>query len=563
MTADRHAVIVTSEKVLSPSGRVYIAKPVSSIADLVKILDWTTDRIDLRAAGLPPQLWLIGGACEALGWGPDDVDPGEEGEDVGETIARLDQQTHALLGPHLAADANDEGWHLYVPKSGEIGWRLHLSRLKGGKKYMVDVHLEMWAMVTARSSHDRLGILGSESAGTLIDFDDDHSTAAELARRLIFHVDHLGVLPGNTPARTGQVVADQIYRERQRKHKAATTPEARRRAGIVVDAPLPIPPTVSVAGDLEPHIGWVREWLLYPDETEFDGELPVLVAIDQRASYLASAGMVNLGYGDLHHLIGDAADDAAHSDGEIPFGVWSVRLPAAQRLDLPDRLPLPHPRMRYDRDVDTWVTTETLISLTAPVDAGGAGLDLVDLGITECWITEHQGLVLKRWKEIIHGALKAAGDDPALRAMVADIYKGFIGRLQFDENTKALRHHYQPLWRASIVAHARHRNRVKAMKLADTYGIWPIKGQTDAWTYLAPVDAAIADDSPHLGKFRIEHKHGVAQQVQLTADDLARFYEAAHFERPSEPNPLRVKAVRTAISAAFSPDASGDDTEDI
>lgn len=62
------------------------------------------------------------------------------------------------------------------------------------------------------------------------------------------------------------------------------------------------------------------------------------------------------------------------------------------------------------RDVvgDKWVLSEvaeaeTIISLTAPIPDGGAGVDIADLAISEAWTTTDQGQVLKRWKELLAG----------------------------------------------------------------------------------------------------------------------------------------------------------------
>ena len=43
-TADDHAMIVTSTKVLSPSGIVLVDKPVDSVDKLLKVLEWRQRR---------------------------------------------------------------------------------------------------------------------------------------------------------------------------------------------------------------------------------------------------------------------------------------------------------------------------------------------------------------------------------------------------------------------------------------------------------------------------------------------------------------------------------------
>lgn len=541
-TADDHAMIVTSAKVLSPSGFVLVDKPVDSVDKLLKVLEWRQRQRPLSPAGLPAQVWVLDAACVGLGWGPDDVDPGDEADYSAEElrqgrmrtdlIARLDDATRMLLGPHLAPDKED-GWHLYEP-GPEIGHRLHLSHVTGRRKFMVDVILEPWAMETRRSGHDRLGILGSEKAGTLIEFDDEMDTARELARRLSWHVEHLGVLPGITSARTGAVVLDQIFRDRRKTGK-----------GIVVEAPVAVPALDGADHeDLEPFLVWARQWI----ETDEIEQADALVTIDQRASYLASAGMIDLGYGEVIHHASDA-DELAHASDKLPFGVWQVTLPASDTLALPERLPLPHPHMRPDRPVTLWVTTETIKSLCAPITDGGAGLDLADLAIAEAWTTTQQGVALKRWKEILAAARKTAveAEDPILTSLVSDIYKGYLGRIAGDQNWDSnLRHHYQPIWAAAVKAHARHRSRVKAMKIATEHDLWPIKGLTDAWTYLVPHGIDLADDLPYLGKFVVEKKRAL--------DDDQVLLELLSAATPGE--------VRRAVNNAYTTAGLAADNDD-
>ncbi|MFW0786119.1 hypothetical protein AAFP35_16545 [Gordonia sp. CPCC 206044] len=542
-------MIVTSAKVLSPSGFVLVDKPVDSVDKLLKVLEWRQRQRPLTPAGLPAQVWVLDAACVALGWGPDDIDPGDEADYSDEElrqgrmrtdlIARLDDATRTLLTPHLAPDGRD-GWHLYQPGT-EIGHRLHLSHTVGRRKFMVDVILEPWAMETRRSGHDRLGILGSESDGTLIDFDDEMDTAREMARRLSWHVEHLGVLPGITSARTGAVILDQIFRDRRKTGK-----------GVVIDTPVAVPALDGADHeDLEPFLTWVREWI----ETEEIENADELITIDQRASYLASAGMIDLGYGDVVHHAGDNADQLAHTSNKLPFGVWQVTLPAADTLTLPTRLPLPHPHMRPDRPVTLWVTTETINSLCAPIADGGAGLDLADLAIAEAWTTTDQGVVLKRWKEILTTARKAAAEtaDPILKALVSDIYKGYLGRIAGDKNWDShMRHHYQPIWAAAIKSHARHRSRVKAMKIAAEHDLWPIMGLTDAWTYLVPAGINLSDDSPNLGKFVVEKRRSI------TADDHQVMLDLLSAASPGEVRRAVNNAYTTAGLAADGDDESSD-----
>lgn len=500
--ADAHALIIGADCAWAPSGLVRLAKPVDSIDKLLKLIKWA----DLQPAGFPPQVWLLNGACVALGWGPDAVDPGDEEDYTEEELVadrlrddvrgRLDEVTRSLLGPYLVPE-NEDRWELFTP-TDEIGHRLQLSYRAGDRKCMVDVFLEGWAW-TSRAHHDRRGILGSESAGTLIDADNDLDSAKQLGHRLTWFTGNLGVLPGNTAARTGSVLADKVWRDRRKKAESGS-----RSPGPYPLGPCPMPPIDLPDGiGVEPPISWTRTI----DNDEIDDQTQ-LVSIDQRASYLASAGMIELGLGPLSNLAGTAAEHAAFED-KLPFGLWQVTLPATDSLPgLPDKLPPPHPRMLADQDVRTWVTTETLTSLTADIASGGAGLEISDLAIDEAWITDKQGMALKSWKETLAKARKAAlaEGDLVMKGFVGEIYQAYLGRIVREEfwQRRSLAHHHQPLWRASIIAHARHRNRAKAMKVYNETGLWPVRGFTDAWTYLAPPSVKLDDELDYLGKFAVE-----------------------------------------------------------
>ncbi|MGI6797906.1 hypothetical protein [Gordonia sihwensis] len=510
VAADRHALIVAKDRVIRPSG-AYITDGVDSIGRLLEVVLWCFQNNQLGAAGLPAQVWILREAGESVGWDPDQIDLGEEDDPVDGVIERLDKATDELLDPYLAYDGQD-GWHLFRAGGadrGESGWRIQLSYQDGKSRYMVDFLLEGWASLTSRASHDRLSILGSESAGTLLDFEDDMDTGRELARRLIVHVDALGVLPGNTPARTGAALADKIWRPRRKNARDIHKKGGSKSPGPYPRGACPVPPIPGADAELiEPPIAWSREIRnddLF-DERHGNPDHWKLVTIDQRASYLASAGMLNLGLGELVQYRDDQAEILALGE-KIPFGIWRVRLPALSTLHVPDELPPPHPAMRQNHAVEAWVTTESIKSLSAPPEAGGAGARILDLEIAECWVTQDQGMALKTWKERLAAARKEAqqAGDRAIYVAINDIYRGYLGRIQNGSLWKgALEHHYQPLWAASIRAHARHRNRAKAMKVSAEHGLWPIKGVTDSWSYLVPDGVSLEDDLDYLGKFQID-----------------------------------------------------------
>nr|WP_271211993.1 hypothetical protein [Rhodococcus wratislaviensis]GLK38295.1 hypothetical protein GCM10017611_51610 [Rhodococcus wratislaviensis] len=486
--ADEHALIVTAAGTYTPSGRE-LTGPVDSVEKLDKLVRWAS----LKPLGAPPQVWIVGlGACEALGWV---IDPGNE-EDFDDMEAlrtraasELTAVLQGTLTPMLSA-----GWEL----RGDPGHVVHLSRSIGKFTSMVDVVIEpyVWTYWNKdlgwNNRVGEMGILGSPTAGTYLP-DDDLPAARELGRRLAWSAKHLGVLPGPTPARTGAAIVDKIKRERTRSGK-----------GLVVATAGPVPPLDGAPRkELEPAVGWVR----VPDAEDLDG-VRRLVSIDQRAAYLASAGMLEFGYGQPTHLTGGAAAAAAVGDKGAPFGLWRITLPPGQTLSLPEKLPLPHPHMRADQPVQTWVTSVSLDGLCSPVADGGIGADLDDLDITEAWVYPQQGRVLDKWAKILREARKSAVDteDAAMKSFIGSCYKGYIGRMVNPDmwTAKQMQHHHQPLWRAAIIAHCRWRGRRVAMRIAREHGHWPVRTITDSWVYLLPGGEDIADPSEALGKMSVE-----------------------------------------------------------
>ncbi|PQP13751.1 hypothetical protein [Rhodococcus opacus] len=519
--ADGHALIVTAAGTYTPSGRE-LTGPVDSVEKLDKLIRWAA----LTPLGAPAQIWVVGqAACELLGW---IIDPGSE-DDVDDMEAlrnraaqELTAVLHAALTPLLNA-----GWEL----RGDPGHVVHLSRSIGKFTSMVDVVIEPYVWTYWNKDfgwHNRvgdMGILGSPTAGTYLP-DDDLPAARELGRRLAWCAKYLGVLPGPTPARTGAAIVDKIKRERTRSGK-----------GIVVTAPGSVPPLDGPPrGDLEPAVGWTR----VPEVDDFEN-VHRLVSIDQRAAYLASAGMLELGYGQPTHLTGQAAATAAMGDKGAPFGLWRITLPPGQALSLPEKLPLPHPHMLADQPVQTWVSTVSLDGLCSPVADGGIGAELDDLDITEAWVYPQQGRALDKWAKILREARKAAvdTDDEATKRFLGTCYKGYIGRMVNPDmwTAKQMQHHHQPLWRASIIAHCRWRGRRVAMRIAREHGRWPVRTVTDSWVYLLADGEDIADASEALGKMSVE------KDVVLTDTFLSAFTSAQD-----------VHDVNLAIKAAFADD---------
>ena len=499
--ADGHAVIVTAAGAFAPSGEK-LTGPVDSIEKLDKLIRWAT----LTPLGAPAQVWVVGiDACEMLGW---IIDPGDE-DDVDDmevlrtrAAEELTGVLHATLTPMLTA-----GWEL----RGDPGHVVHLSRTTGKFTSMVDIFIEpyVWTYWNKDFGWNNrvgdMGILGSPTAGTYLP-DDDLPAARELGRRLAWCARYLGVLPGPTPARTGAAVLDKIKRERTRSGK-----------GIAVTTGGPIPPlNGEPRGDLEPEVGWTRVC-----DSDDLTDATQLVSIDQRAAYLASAGMLDFGYGKPRHLLGENAVSAAASGVKgAPFGLWRITLPAGNMLALPAKLPLPHPHMLADQPVQTWVTSVSLDGLQAPVADGGIGAELDDLDITEAWVYPEQGRALDKWAKILREGRKVAVDtgDIAMKRFLGACYKGYIGRMVNPDmwTAKQMQHHHQPLWRASIIAHCRWRGRRVAMRIARESGRWPVRTVTDSWVYMLGDGEDIADDSDALGKMSVE-KRTTLSEVMIDA----------------------------------------------
>ncbi|MGK2237512.1 MAG: hypothetical protein ACI9JD_000055 [Rhodococcus sp. (in: high G+C Gram-positive bacteria)] len=505
--ADGHAIIVTAAGSYTPSGEK-LTGPVDSVEKLDKLIRWAT----LTPLGAPAQVWVVGiDACETFGW---IIDPGDE-DDVDDmevlrtrAAEELTAVLQATLTPMLTA-----GWEL----RGDPGHVVHLSRTTGTFTSMVDIFIEpyVWTYWNKDFGWNNrvgdMGILGSPTAGTYLP-DDDLPAAHELGRRLSWCARYLGVLPGPTPARTGAAVLDKIKRERTRSGK-----------GIAVTTGGPIPPlNGEPRGDLEPEVGWTRVC----DSEDLTGATQ-LVSIDQRAAYLASAGMLEFGYGKPRHLTGESAVSAAASGAKgAPFGLWRITLPAGNMLSLPAKLPLPHPHMLADQPVQTWITSVSLDALQASVADGGIGAELDDLDIVEAWVYPEQGRALDKWAKILREGRKVAVEtgDVAMKRFLGACYKGYIGRMVNPDmwTAKQMQHHHQPLWRASIIAHCRWRGRRVAMRIARETGRWPVRTVTDSWVYLLADGEDVADDSDALGKMSVEKRTVLTEaliEAFTSADD--------------------------------------------
>lgn len=539
--ADRHAVLITSRGVFTPSLARIDSRPVTSVDHLARMLTWLAQHSrDRRAAfGLTPagrcgQVWIVSPeAVDALGWL---VDPGDYSDD--DQAREVRARTAAALTEHLAgpvAELAAAGWVLRGDH--HYGHTLHLVQARPAHAegedttdtapLMVDVIVApyAWTMaVKARLEEEDLGVLGHGDADTGLP-DDEYSATLELGRRLAWCVDHLDTLPAPTSAGTGAAVYDRIMRARRDKARRNI-----KNPGVWVDSAGPLPPLDDAPpGDIEPGFRWAPAQITdaHTDPAvDLDTGALRLVHIDAEAAYLASMGMVALGYGPATQLTGPEAA-AALAEKVAPFGLWQITAPPLAHLaelagihDWALRMP-PHPRWTDPENPSTfWVTTEGLRGIggiLSPIDKGGTGLDLGAFQIHQGWTTPEQARVLEPTAKVLSAAYKFASGlrgkdtdpadpDPAMRDFVKAIYRGYIGRMANPELwSEWMAHHHQRLWYESIHAHATNRTRRKAAEIHTRTGLYPLRVVVDALVYAAPVGLELADPVDGLlGRMRLK-----------------------------------------------------------
>lgn len=532
-TRGHHALIINSVGVYDLDGNTITRGPVTSVAKFQTLLDWLRTKEMLVPMAVTPQIWIAGFvACDVLGWNLDYDDDAvmdalrntaddAEMATVGKKM--LTQRIIATLAEGF--DNFGTGWRLRVPADiplNEVatGPLIPLQYTDGGNRpFRVDVFIEpyMWTL----SVKPQLGILGSEGGPSAMP-EAEAELTTELARRIRWSITSLGTLPAITGAGIGANMVDSIFRPRRKaaeKHSATSRSGAQKSPAFVTD-PTPLPPLVG--DDLEAEIPLLWSRRPTPDEI---ANATTAIVVDQRASYLASAGTINLGWGDPAHLAGTALDAVLRRD-KLPFALWHVEIPAPSEVNADPRLPVVIPPMQRDLDkrYTAWITTESLTTLTNPVPDGGGGLDLIDLSISEAFVYPHEGRILEAWAKKLRLARAEAieSQDAAAREIIAGIYNGYIGRMRHAENwsSKYKQHHHQPVWRWAIIANARARARRHAMRIASEHSLWPIAAHTDSWTYLTDGTVDLADHTGNLGRLQVE------KRIDLTDEMRAQFTNA-------------------------------------
>lgn len=524
-----HALIINSVGVFTTQGARVTREPVRDVAMLQGLLDYLFEKLALAPLGAPPQIWLVGTEiCERLGLALDYDDPivlaelDKADNDLDErAIVKQLISDQALAALSFAITGSSE-WTLGAGDGRfDGGAMVPLRRKHPDRKYPFRVHLMVEPYMWTMTGHGDHGILGSAAGGTMPP-DTEQGTTKVLGHRLEWMTTNLHVLPAITSAATGATLLDDIFRERRTSG-----------TGAIVDTATPLPEEISEQYRMEPEVRWTRQ----PAREEIDaaGEL---LTLDQRASYLAAAGTITLGWGTPERRSGAELDEALAAE-QLPFGAWRVVLPASEELGLDESLPVPHPKMRRSEPVSAWVTTETLLLLQNGVADGGAGVDLADLDIEAAYLCPHQGRILEAWAKRLREARKSAiaSNDEDLKAIVGAIYKGYIGRIAnakyWVSEYKA--HHHQPLWRASIIANARTRGRRHAATIAANTGLWPIACHTDSWTYLVPSGLDLADTTGYLGRLSEEKRLTLTDPIRevLAAPSLS-LSKIEAFGKPAE-----------------------------
>lgn len=428
----RHVLIVTAAGAVNVAG-TELSGPVDSAAKLGKLILWAADA---KRGGLQPlpgsseepqpaRVWLLGNAVELLAGTVDDSGVGSLGR---------------ALAPLV-----DEGWEL----RGGTESSVVLAHGSGPKRVVVEVLAELQPWLAG----------GDEAIA---------ADPAELGRRLSRWYQTLGVLPGTDGANSGAVLFDHIM--------AGRTASGH---GAVVSTAGVLPAWATPEARIQPA------WCATADQVEREFErCDELVLLTQESPALASAGMLTLGYGTPKPLEGDAAAAAAALE-KRPFGCWLAELPAGDDLALPQGLPLPHPQMARDHRVQAWLTSGDLEGLTTDVRAGGAGLTLERLAVSEAVIWPQQVRVLDGWAKRIREAMKELADDAPVRQLVQAMADDYLAALADPESDE---HHFQPVWAAAIAAHVRFRGRRGAMRISREYHAWPVYAEGASMLY-APARA--------------------------------------------------------------------------
>lgn len=473
--ADDQIVIVTSRGVVTPSGKTLTRGPMRTGEDLGDFLvhRWRS------APKRRPQLWLTYEALEGVGFSiPDD--------EICQTSSSQSDQVAALFGCTISHALS--GW--FTCKFPD-----HDNR---------QAHLVLIPLLDTDPPEQRPGDMGIGGwAETVTELPDDE---ADLVSLLADRIGWLATLmPGTVPsqrwANVGAELLDAVRRRSPRSRKP------------LAGCPLPADVITEMGARLEPIVepDWDNR-----DHKARAGRLDV--EVDQRSAYLASAGLLDLGFGTPKEL--HTVDPAVFDERRPPFGLWHLTTPPAGELDgLTTKLPLPIANMNWTEEATFWVSTRGVQQLTAPVEHGGAGLSIAELQIDAAWVWPEQARLLRTWADALRAKIIEARDSERddYESFIKAIYQAYLGRMASSKWQPAQHHHQQPAWYAAIRADTRWRAMRYARRLADTYGLYPGEARLDAWFYRVEPDQDLEifnEDSTALGKYRLKNVSGDQPGVQ-------------------------------------------------
>lgn len=479
---NRSQVIISTDGSYLPSGE-RLTGSVDSVDKLETLIGWAHERRGLLR-GARPRVWVIGAAVRPLA-GSVEQDPEALCEGLGQALARL----------------VNRGWELAGTGAGAY----RLARGTGPARVDVEVLAEPQPW------------LAGGDPGVAED-------AEELGRRLSRWAQAVGVLPEGGAWESAASLYDAIVAG---KAGRITRPSAG-------DLPEGAPLGGFTAAE------WVNDGPLL--EQSFDAAHE-LVWLEQRSGTLASAGMLNLGFGAPTRFDGTKAGSALRAD-KRPFGLWLVTLPPGRDTGLPDTLPLPHPLMRWDQPAQVWLTSEDLTGLGAAVRDGGAGLNLDELEVGAALVWPRQGRVLEAWATRIREAMRTV-DSPVLSGLLESAAAAYLDGLNDPGHQPAARpstttpanspgaftrrdaddevevDHYQPVWAAAIAAHVRFRSRRAAMRIRREHKLWPLLVRDSGLLYPVGVDedtgevVDLADTHSRLGRLEAVARTTVTDEIML------------------------------------------------
>ncbi|ORB77058.1 hypothetical protein, partial [Mycobacterium timonense] len=433
IVADGRVAIITSRGIVKPYGAV-IAGPMPSSDALHKFLVWHWGPKPKEQ----PQVWFT---YEAL-------------TGVGVPMDNLPDDLPGLVAETFQCEVT---W-------SQSGWfTCRFTDHDGNNRKAQIVLAPLLYLDPPPQRPGDMGVAGVE--GTPTELPEDESEAVKiLADRIAWlaGIGDAGLVPASRWATVGAQLLD-------RKRQSG-------RAKQIEACPLPTEVTVEAGGDLEPTLP--VKWDNRPHRGRGDA---LDVQVDQRAAYLASAGQVELGFGKPKELRKIKVD--VFHEQRPPFGLWRLNLPPAEQIDgMTTKLPLPHPHMSWKEPTTLWVTTRSIQHLTAPVEAGGAGLAVEELDITTAWVWPEQSRLLRGWADALRVKLHEAREADSLdyQQMIKAIYTTYLGRMASDKWAPYQRQHQQPAWYAAIRADTRFRALRYAAGIAAEHGLYPIAAELDA-----------------------------------------------------------------------------------